>query len=265
MAVKRTGNQRKKSPGRAPSGKMPVSVILWVFFFIILIMLIFMLWPSVKRSWVDFSESRKPPVTAENPLPERPSVEPGAGQPPDGQPGQAAPETAPQQPSEEGPQAGIPPGTPQEIKPGETEPQVPVIETRDRTVYFMQLDRDGNILRPVKVTRKLRVSTSPLLDSLNALLAGATAEEKRTGLDSFIPQNSRILSVRIEGNTVFISFNDEFQYNPLGREGCEAQIQQIVWTATEFANVHNVQILINGRKVDFLSEGINVSYPIGRQ
>jgi spore germination protein GerM len=71
--------------------------------------------------------------------------------------------------------------------------------------------------------------------------------------------------VRIEGNTALISFNEEFQYNSLGREGCEAQLKQIVWTATEFPNIHNVQILINGKKVDFLSEGINVTYPIGRQ
>jgi spore germination protein GerM len=120
-------------------------------------------------------------------------------------------------------------------------------------------------LRPVKVIRKLRVSTSPLLDSLNALFAGATAEERRTGLESFIPQNSRILSVRIEGNTALISFNEEFQYNPLGREGGEAQLRQIVWTATEFPNIHNVQILINGKKVDFLGEHINVADPIGRQ
>jgi spore germination protein GerM len=141
---------------------------------------------------------------------------------------------------------------------------VPEVETRDRAVYLMQLDRDGTILRPIKVIRKLRVSSSPLQDSLNALLAGPTAEEKISGLDSFIPQNSGILSVRIEGDAALSSLNEEFQYNSLGREGCEAQIRQIVWTATEFPNIHNVQFLINGKRVDFLSEGINVTYPIGR-
>jgi spore germination protein GerM len=129
----------------------------------------------------------------------------------------------------------------------------------------MQLDRDDNILRPVKVIRKLRVSTTPLQDSLNALLAGPTAEEEISRMKSFIPQNSKILSVRIEGNTAFISFNEEFQYNTLGREGCEAQLKQIVWTATEFPNIHNVQILINGKKVEVMGEHINVADPIGRQ
>jgi len=289
MAVKKTGYQKNKSSGRAPagntSGKTPVSVVLWILLFIVLISLIFILLPAVKKSRISFAESRgqpeKPPAASpENPLPEQPVA---------GRPTRDNPETA-QIPQHEGPfgeepQAGIQPETPEETgrdgpESGETEippvllepsqtaaqpPERPAVETRDRAVYFMQLDGDDNILYPVKVTRKLELSSSPLRDSLNALLAGPTAEEKRRGLDSFVPQRSVIRSVEINGNTAVINFNDAFQYNTLGREGCEAQLKQIVWTATEFPNVHNVQILIEGQKIDFISEGINILYPIGRQ
>jgi spore germination protein GerM len=38
-----------------------------------------------------------------------------------------------------------------------------------------------------------------------------------------------------------------------------------VWTATEFPNVVTVQVLIEGRRVDYLgSEGIWIGGPLGR-
>jgi spore germination protein GerM len=137
-------------------------------------------------------------------------------------------------------------------------------ETRDRSIYFMQEGQGGADLLLIKVTRKLAVSNSPLIDSINALLVGPTAEEKRRGLISFVPSNTRLLSARVSGNTVYLNFNEEFRYNTLGREGGSAQLKQIVWTATEFPNVNNVQIQIEGHTVDFLMEGIMIRNPIGR-
>ena len=116
----------------------------------------------------------------------------------------------------------------------------------------------------VKVTRKLEVSDSPLHDSLNALLAGPVAGESNRGLTSFIPPNTRLLSAEVKNNTAFLNFNEAFRYNTLGREGSAAQLKQIVWTATEFPTVHNVQIQIEGQIVDFLTEGITIRNPIGR-
>jgi spore germination protein GerM len=101
-------------------------------------------------------------------------------------------------------------------------------------------------------------------DSLNALLAGPSAEEKRRGLLSLIPANTRILSATVRGSTAYISFSEEFQYNTYGVEGYAAQLNQIVWTVTEFPNIQDVQILIEGRRVDYLGEGIWIGSPIRR-
>ena len=122
----------------------------------------------------------------------------------------------------------------------------------------------GGDLALAKTTRKLAVSDSPLIDCVNALLAGPSAEEKNRGLASYIPPNTRLLSARVVNNTVHLNFNEAFRYNTFGREGCEAQLRQIVWTATEFPNVNNVQIEIEGKIVDFLIEGIMIRNPIGR-
>jgi spore germination protein GerM len=139
----------------------------------------------------------------------------------------------------------------------------PVEPLRDRNVYFTQVDKEGLILRS-KTSRKIPPSDSPLLDSLNTLLQGPTTEEQRRGMVSLIPSGSRILSATVRGTTAYISFSEEFQYNIYGVEGYAAQLKQIVWTATEFPNVEDVQILIEGRRVDYLGEGIWIGSPLKR-
>jgi spore germination protein GerM len=104
-----------------------------------------------------------------------------------------------------------------------------------------------------------------MLDALRALFQGPTPEEQRRDLKNFIPQGTRILSATVRGQTAYISFSEEFQYNIYGVEGYAAQLQQIVWTATEFSNVNDVQFLIEGRRIDYLGESIWIGSPIGRE
>jgi spore germination protein GerM len=104
-----------------------------------------------------------------------------------------------------------------------------------------------------------------MLDALNTLLQGPTAEEQRRGLVSLIPSGTRILSATVRGSTAYISFSEDFQYNTYGVEGYAAQLKQIVWTVTEFPNVTDVQILIESRRVDYLGEGIWIGSPLNRE
>jgi spore germination protein GerM len=113
-----------------------------------------------------------------------------------------------------------------------------------------------------KTSRKIPPSDSPMQDSLNALLAGPSAEEQRRGLVSLIPRNTRILSATVRGSTAYINFSEDFQYNTYGVEGYSAQLNQIVWTATEFPNIADVQILVEDRRVDYLGEGIWIGSPV---
>ena len=210
-----------------------------------------------------------------------------------GSPGQAD-ETAADEKPEEAPVVSIQqpgrsepavPPEPQIVPPVETPPAAPAVqdqrpaaqperpperpaprpaETRERSLYFTHVDKDGQILRS-RVSRNIAVSDSPMQDALNVLLAGPTAEEISRGIISLIPQNTRILSILVRGSTAYISFSEDFQFNTYGVEGYAAQIRQIVWTATEFPTVNDVQILIEGRRVDYLGEGIWIGSPIDRQ
>ena len=102
-------------------------------------------------------------------------------------------------------------------------------------------------------------------DVLNTLLIGPTADELNRGLLNLIPQNTRILTATVRGSTAYISFSEDFLFNTFGVEGYVAQLRQIVWTVTEFSNVSDVQILVEGRRLDYLGEGIWIGSPISRQ
>lgn len=180
-----------------------------------------------------------PPAT----VPSEPSFIAGGGPPPE-----ASPAPVPETP----------------VSP-EPSPQIaPTPILRDRPLYFIQVDRDGTILR-TKVTRTIPSSDAPMLDVLQSLLAGPTSEEQGQGLRSLISPGTKILTVTVRTGTAYINFSEEFQYNIYGVEGYAAQLQQIIWTVTEFPNVKDVQILIEGRRVDYLGEGIWIGSPISRE
>jgi len=144
---------------------------------------------------------------------------------------------------------------------GQTE-QKPA-DLRDRVLYFTQVDRSGTILR-VKVDRKLPASDTPLTDVLKTLIAGPSEDEKRKGLISLIPPDTKLQTATVRDSTAYISFSEDFQYNTYGVEGYSGQLRQIVFTATEFSNIKDVQILIEGRRIDYLGEGIWIGSPISR-
>jgi spore germination protein GerM len=63
----------------------------------------------------------------------------------------------------------------------------------------------------------------------------------------------------------YVDFNENFRFNPLGKEGLKAQLNQVVYTVTEFSNISRLQILIDGKKVNFLGpEGIYIGEPLSR-
>ena len=157
------------------------------------------------------------------------------------------------------------------LESGALESELPVSQTEEpvqvpgRNIYFIQAGNDSYEMQLINVSRNLTSSNAPLMDSINVMLQGPTTDEENRGIMSFIPVNSRLLSARVENETAYLNFNEAFRYNTGGREGYEAQIRQIVYTATEFSTVKRVQFLIEGNIVDELSQdGGIIRYPIGR-
>jgi hypothetical protein len=136
-------------------------------------------------------------------------------------------------------------------------------EIRERPVYFMRMDSDGVLVR-VQEKRQLSTSSSPLLDTINALLAGTQAAEEARGLTTLIPEGTVLINAAMRGSTAVLNFNENFMFNNYGAEGYLAQLRQIVWTATEFPSVKNVLFLIEGQRVEFLGDNIRLDKPISR-
>jgi spore germination protein GerM len=184
--------------------------------------------------------------------------------------GIAAEPAAPALPPE-GPLDDMPEETPQVVTVPEPKPVAQPVPPPDpgpgrtRTLYFIRVDGDGVLLR-TPVTRTTAASGSPLTEVLRLLLQGPSAEENRRnpGLRSLIPQGTQLLRAEVRGSTAYISFSEEFQFNTFGAEGYMGQLWQIIWTVTEFPNITDVQLLIEGNRVDFLGERIPIGSPLGR-
>jgi spore germination protein GerM len=152
---------------------------------------------------------------------------------------------------------------PEKIAKVEEKKSVPPVETTlKKKICFVAIDSEGPIVRKT-VTRTVS-KESPMGDALNLLLQGPSSTEQKTGCRTLIPQGSRLLGASVKNGVATLNFSDEFQFNQFGSEGSLAQLMQVVYTATEFSTVKSVQILIEGQKRDYLTEGVWIGSPLAR-
>ena len=135
---------------------------------------------------------------------------------------------------------------------------------RKARLFFASVDQDGAIT--VKsVLRSIPSSDSPLHDSLVALLKGPTSQELNLGLVSMIPSAAALRSVVVKDDTAVVDFSEGFRFNALGVDAMNAELRQVVYAATEFPTVKQVQLLIEGKKVTYLgTEGVRIDQPLSR-
>jgi hypothetical protein len=275
---KPAGNTRKK-----PAGKSLI-YLFWFVFFVVILLLFIINWKTIRNTvnntgFVDRITRRTaeaPPESPEDAVPaqedETPPVSVVVPRPADDNAESLPPQST--EPEAPAPEPAAPLLTPaaEPVKPPEPAPKpavdtpkpAPVPKTVERSVYFIKFDEENGVILRTKVSRTLPVTDSPLLDVLNTLLRGPTAAEEKQKLRSLIPSGTRVLSATVRGSTAYVSFSEDFQFNTDGIEGYIAQLQQLVWTITEFSNVKDVQFLIEGRRVDYLGEGIRIGSPLSR-
>jgi hypothetical protein len=272
MAGKKT---TKKSGSNTQTKRSQTVVIFWLIFFIVIAGIFVAKREVIHKNFDDFITRINTPPDAEDPplvadeRPPDPVVQITAPQEtrPSSRQDTTSPQTRPEQPSTPQPLTERPANPPSERPAIPSAPPPvppPPVQTRDRNIYFTQIDKDGQILHS-RVLRKIPVSDTPMIDTLNVLFTGPSSDELSRGLLNLVPNNTRILSATVRGNTAYISFSEDFMFNTFGVEGYVAQLRQIVWTVTEFPNVKDVQILIEGRRTDYLADGIWVGSPISRQ
>jgi len=276
MAQRKSGTARGSSKEKKGTG-----CLLWLVMLLVTLLLFVFSWDTIKRTLetTGFMEAVGGPaaggepgaVPAPLPAAGDGSLDPVAATPaagseqPDSETPPAVPATKPTtkpttkpaEPAREQPAAATP-------KPPAASPMELIKSTRLAELYFIRVDDDGAISRH-EVKRTVSASDSPMTDALDALMSGPNADELARGYISLIPSEARLLAAQMRGSTAYLDFNEAFMYNRYGIEGYAGQLKQIVYTATSFSTVKDVQILIEGQKRDYLGgDGVYIGKPLSR-
>lgn len=171
-------------------------------------------------------------------------------------------ENPPEKTTAEKPDTKIPTGQPNREE--EHGPVSPQIKTEEKQLFFVRYSESTESIEIVPVIRRISYEASPLTQTLNTLLYGPNVSELSRNLVTMIPDKTKILSIRIDKGIATINFNEAFMFNSNGREGMEAQLAQIVYTATQFPTVSAVQFLIEGEKKTYLTDGSYIELPLSR-
>ncbi|TXJ41197.1 GerMN domain-containing protein [Brachyspira pilosicoli] len=117
--------------------------------------------------------------------------------------------------------------------------------TSNEGVYLVEYDENTGSITLIFRKRNIENNNS-IEETIKTLLRGATDNENKNNIISCIPKDTELLDIFVEGNTVYLNFNESFEFNPLGNEGTMLQIYQLVYTATQFEGIDNVIFLIDG-------------------
>lgn len=255
--------------------QVSLGVLFWIAFILLVIVVFLLNKPTITKLMRKFTSSvqkTEQTVVQDIPQPVIPPVPPETvSQPDDIQP--PAPQTQPaadEVTKKPEPAADKPVTKPsaETVTPADQQkkPAAPVQpDTRTASLYFVRIDaNDGTIVR-TKITRQLPKSDSPLVDTITALLAGPTSTEAAHDTVTLIPEGTKLLSATVKNGTAVLNFNESFQFGTYGIQGTIGQLMQIVFTATEFSTVKNVQFLIDGQRKDYLgADGIKIGVPFSR-
>lgn len=135
---------------------------------------------------------------------------------------------------------------------------------REIRVYFLRLDERSENITLLPVRRKVQ-EDQPVLGAVRELLKGPAPKERQAGVLTAIPQRLAVRSVIIKNGIAVIDFNEAIEENAAGSI-IQNRVDQILYTATQFEDIHGIIIQINGRTAQYLgSDGLALSVPLTRK
>lgn len=130
-------------------------------------------------------------------------------------------------------------------------------------LYFAkQTENDSYLVAQSRDLSQGQINKETLYrETVEQLIAGPKDED----LDRIIPPATKVKDISQENGTITVNFNkkikDDFSG---GSEMEELLVYSIVNTLTEFPGINDVQILINGEKVESIGGHINISKSLTR-
>jgi spore germination protein GerM len=135
---------------------------------------------------------------------------------------------------------------------------------REVRVYFLRLDEKTENITLLPVRRKVQ-DDQPVLGAIRELIKGPAPKERQAGVLTAIPQRLAIRSIIIKNGIAVIDFNEAIEENAAGSI-IRHRVDQILYTATQFEDIHGIIIQVNGRTARYLgSDGLALSVPLTRE
>lgn len=145
-----------------------------------------------------------------------------------------------------------------------TEKETPSSEKIEARLFYFWLSTEGDLTMK-SVLRPMESDHYKLEGVISELLKGPATSEVDKHYMTFIPKDSRLNQVKLISQTVRLDFSEEFSFNPIGYEGFNAQLKQIVYTVTEFPQVNQVLFTIDGELRDYINgEAMFTGEPLSR-
>ena len=133
-------------------------------------------------------------------------------------------------------------------------------ENTSLTIKVYYPDDQGMKLIAVKRTVK-----TDKVDKYTAAMDSLMEGTKEKGQTTIIPKQAKLKSVKVQGDTAYVDFTQALVKNFVGGStGEEMLVGSVVNTLTEFPEVKNVQILVEGKKVESLSGHLDLTTPLSR-
>ena len=117
-----------------------------------------------------------------------------------------------------------------------------------------------------KVTRNVGMGNVNVDRAVEELVKGPTKAEIKSGYFTEIPKGTKVIGVDVEDGTAFVNFNSRLTNYGGGTTRVKGLIAQIVYTLTEFPEVKQVRIQVNGSgEVALGSEGYEIDTPLSKK
>lgn len=131
--------------------------------------------------------------------------------------------------------------------------------TRPVTLYFVKNTSTEMYL--TKVTRSVAKTGDPLKQAMEELIKGP---EAGSGLQPVLPADTRVLSLTAKDGTAHVDFSPEVLRLNVGSQGEAMTLAAIADTLTEFPEVKQVQLLVQGKTIETLGGHLAADRPLQR-
>jgi|GEM_PF-7085507 len=130
-------------------------------------------------------------------------------------------------------------------------------------LFYIKIEKEKTILSPLEITLKENEDKEDnIFKVLLSLINGKNLESNGDYMTA-IPDLA-LNRIAFINDVALVDISEDIAINNLGNEGIKFSLAQIIYTLTQFESISSVQFLIDGKKIDFLTEFIKIDRPLNR-